>query len=186
MKLTCPGCGAHGSIEMFAADVDARQCVGRAAALPAALGPAVLEYLTLFRPAKRLLPWPRAHKLLEELAQTIAHGKVIRHGRPWQAPESVWLQALQGVMARRDALTLPLKSHGYLFEIVTALANKAEAVEETAKHEALKHGTQRQGQARQLASIRLNLERNARKEFGQAPMTREEEIEFLRQEGYDL
>ena len=39
----------------------------------------------------------------------------------YDAPPTAWLWALQEVIASRDSgkLTLPLKSHGYLYEVIS-------------------------------------------------------------------
>ena len=54
--------------------------------------------------------------------------RIERHSRIWAAPQPVWIAALDEIIARRDEgkLTLPLKSHGYLLEIIAGQANKAE------------------------------------------------------------
>lgn len=134
MRLTCPGCGATLSLEILLNDTAARQAVVSALALPASLGPKLLRYLGLFRPPQRSLTWDRAAKLLTELQAMIATGQIQRHGRAWAAPHEVWASALDTILDR-PGLQLPLKSHGYLLEIIAGLTNKTEAQEETAQEE---------------------------------------------------
>lgn len=133
MKLACPNCGTFGSLELFASDADARHCVQLAAKMPPALERSVFTYLGLFQPPKRVLTWKRTRKLLAELVDAIATGQVERHGRPWAAPHAAWQAAFDQMTEQRDKLTLPLKSHGYLFEIVAGGANRAEAVAEESR-----------------------------------------------------
>lgn len=130
MRLTCPCCGATLSLEALLNDTAARQAVATALALPAGLGPRLLRYLGLFRPAQRSLTWERAAHLLNELHGLIDAGEIRRHGRPWRVSEADWAAALDELLDRRPKLTLPLKGHGYLLEILAGLANHTEAQHE--------------------------------------------------------
>jgi hypothetical protein len=127
MKQCCPECGHVGPLTAFAAEAEAREALAIAARLPGALGDPVLRYLALFRPAKRALAWPRALKLLQQLAADIERGAITRRGRDWAAPQAAWAAALASVTDQREALTLPLKDHSYLYEILCRGANRAEA-----------------------------------------------------------
>jgi hypothetical protein len=148
MQLTCPCCAARFPVEAALMDEAARAAVQAALVLPAGLAEPVLRYLALFRPRQRALAWDRAAKLLGELAGPIREARVERHGRAWAAPQEVWAQGLDLVLARRDSLTLPLKSHGYLYEVVAGLVNAREGAAE-ARHEAeLRSGTQPQAAPR--------------------------------------
>jgi hypothetical protein len=95
--------------------------------LPGPLGDRLLRYLRLFSPRSRALSPDRAARLLTELLGPIAEAKVERHGRTWPAPLDYWSHALDEILSRREQLQLPLRSHGYLLEIVAAIAGKAEA-----------------------------------------------------------
>lgn len=130
MRLTCPCCGATLSLEALLNDVAARQAVATALTLPASLGPRLLRYLGLFRPAQRSLTWERAAGLLAELQTMIDAGQIRRNGRSWPAPHAVWASALDAVLERKN-LTLPLKSHGYLLEIIAGMTDRAEAEQES-------------------------------------------------------
>lgn len=126
MQITCPCCFARYAIEAALTDDAARQAVAAALKLPAPLGDLMLRYLALFRPSKRALSWDRAARLLNELLEPIQAGRITRHGRTWAAPLDAWREAFEQMLARRDKLTLPLASHGYLFEIVAGGASRAE------------------------------------------------------------
>ncbi len=108
-------------------DAAARQAVATALALPANLGPRLLRYLALFRPPNRSLTWERVARLLGELQGMIDAGRIQRHGRPWAVTPAAWQVALDEMLERRHSLSLPLKSHGYLLEILAGQANQAEA-----------------------------------------------------------
>lgn len=129
MRLTCPCCGATLSLEALLNDVAARQAVATALALPANLGPRLLRYLGLFRPPQRSLTWERAAALLSELQALIDAGQIRRNGRSWSASPTVWAAALDALLERQN-LSLPLKSHGYLFEIIVGMADRVEAEQE--------------------------------------------------------
>lgn len=135
MQFTCPCCFARCSIEAALSDDDARRAVAAALKMPAPLGDLVLRYIGLFRAPKRALSWDRAARLIEELLAPMLAGRIERHGRIWAAPLEAWKAALTDMLDRRDKLQLPLKSHGYLFEIIAAQANKSEAQAESKAEE---------------------------------------------------
>jgi len=139
MNLTCPCCAGRFSIEAALTDDAARAAVAAALKLPAPLGDLMLRYMGLFRPLNRALSWDRAARLLGELQEPIHAAQLTRNGRVWPAPLETWRIALEQMLDKRDTLTLPLKSHGYLFEIVAGLAAKAEGAGERKREEALQH-----------------------------------------------
>ena len=48
-------------------------------------------------------------------------GEITRNGQRYPAPQAAWLWAFAEMRKRRDAdsLTLPLKGHGYLYEVLS-------------------------------------------------------------------
>ncbi|MES1936709.1 hypothetical protein [Salinisphaera hydrothermalis] len=136
MKGCCPECGHIGGLMQFVDEGDARRCLALAFEFPAPLAGALVAYMRLFQPPKRALAWSRALKLMQQLHADIKRGYITRRGRDWVAPQDAWLEALQGAVARRDELTLPLKDHAYLYEIISRGANKGEAQAEQAREDA--------------------------------------------------
>jgi len=126
MRLTCPSCGAMHSVEALLADANARRAVLAAAELPGGLGERVVRYVALFRPRERALSWDRAAKLLEEMAAAIAAGQIERDGRAYPAPPEYWRTALDQMLDGRERLALPLKTHGYLYEIIAGQSRRAD------------------------------------------------------------
>ena len=129
MRLTCPACHAEASLEtLLAREADARALAGFINRHIAA-GTLLVQYIGLFRPAKRRLSLARTVALFDELAPDIERGAVTRKGRDWAAPLPVWVAAIEQMLATRDkgGLTLPLSSHGYLYEVIVGLADKTEA-----------------------------------------------------------
>jgi len=137
VQLTCPACGAKTSLEAMTEDASAR----RVAALFGELSPEIARvlpgYLALFRPAKTGLRWSRVARILDELVPIVGDG-FTRGGRRRKGSAGQWAQALHEVCGRD--LRRPLKSHGYLLEVVAGLADHSEAVAETAYHDALRAG----------------------------------------------
>jgi hypothetical protein len=118
------------SVDVLLAGDDAAATM-RAILTATPLGRALYRYLALFRPAQRGLTWDRARALVEEILPAIASGRVERGGKVYAAPEAVWLAAIEQMLGNREALRLPLKSHGYLLSIIAAEAERAEAQVET-------------------------------------------------------
>lgn len=132
MKLRCPHCGHAASLLNFASEQAARQTVLLVADLPKPLGKPVLQYIGLFRPAQRSLSWDRTLKLLNQLKTDIDRGKIERHSRIWPAPEPAWHNAINAMLLKADTntLKLPLKNHGYLYEIISSQQSSVEAKDE--------------------------------------------------------
>lgn len=127
MKTSCPACGAAFSLDALLGNEGARAAIMAALEMPAPIGKLLVQYLALFRPASRQLSFDRVATLLSELLPMISAAKIERNGRIWSAPQDYWAMALNEMLAKRDKLTLPLKSHGYLLEIIAGYSNKAEA-----------------------------------------------------------
>lgn len=147
MRLTCPACAATGSIEFFLMDASARSAVMAAFKLPAPLAKQVMAYISLFRPPKRSLTWDRVEKLLNELMEPINSAQLTRNGLTVSAPVDYWKEALGQMLMKRDKLTLPLKTHGYLFEIILNMANKAAGTREIKKEQSIAYRHDRDSSA---------------------------------------
>lgn len=130
MKTACPACGAVFSLDALLGNEGAREAVMAAMQFPAPVGWLLIRYLALFRPGERQLSMDRVASLLNELLPMIQAAQIERNGRIWSAPQDYWKLALEDMISKRDKLTLPLKSHGYLLEIIAGYSNKAEAKEE--------------------------------------------------------
>ncbi len=125
MMVRCPTCGTQASLELLVDDQAAGQAL-QAALEFSSIGPLLIRYLAMFRPAKTKLTWPRVAALLGELLPLVKSERLQRDGQVVEAPLFVWATALEKILAARDAGTLrtPLRSHGYLFEIVVGEAAK--------------------------------------------------------------
>jgi len=133
----CPACRNPLTFEVVVANESVRDCIKLLVqAHPAAsrlLRP-LLAYVGLFAPAKQAIRYERMAAILGELVPMIRDAQIARNGRTWPAPLAYWEQALEQVVERGHggALTLPLKSHGYLLEILAQLASQADSKAEQA------------------------------------------------------
>ena len=121
MKTRCPCCGAENSLDALIAHEGARQVVWAAAQVCGEVGKLAVQYIALFRPAKTALTFERMAKLLGELLPDMERGAISRNGLEYPAPPEAWLYGFRELLARRNtgSLKLPLKSHGYLYEVIS-------------------------------------------------------------------
>lgn len=117
------------TIDVLIAHEGAREAVLTALQLPAPIGKLLVQYLAMFRPPRRQLSWERVGTILGELRDPLAAAQIERHGRAWPAPLEYWKAALEQMVQLRDQgkLQLPLKSHGYLLEVIAGMSGKDEA-----------------------------------------------------------
>ncbi|MGS0980617.1 hypothetical protein [Burkholderia glumae] len=89
----------------------------------------LLRYVGLFAPAKSQMSHSRIAALVNEIAPMIRTAQIERSGRVWPAPLDYWMRGFEQMLALRDLarLNLPLKSHGYLLEVIAGFTEKAEA-----------------------------------------------------------
>lgn len=135
--LSCPACGAELDMAVLFAHQADHQALARLIAVSVPLGARVMQYIGLHTPAKQRLTAAKKIKLLMQLLPDLERQVVSRNGREWAVPLALWAQAIDSMLATRDAgrLDLPLKGHGYLYAVLQGLADKAEAAAE-AKTEA--------------------------------------------------
>lgn len=121
MNIKCPNCGAVHSLDSLINDTDASAVLRAVLEMDAEMGKAAIRYVGLFRPAKSQLSWSRTAKLLNELLLMMKAQTVERDGVSYPAPAEAWLHGFNETVNARDQgrLKLPLKSHGYLLEIVS-------------------------------------------------------------------
>ncbi|AWX14249.1 hypothetical protein CEP49_06645 [Mergibacter septicus] len=120
MKCKCPACGSQFSLDVLVANESASQALNAALLINGDLGRALISYLGLFRPAKSSLTFDRVTTLLNELTPMINSQTIQRNGREFYAPVESWIYAINQILANRQTLKLPMKSHGYLLEIIAS------------------------------------------------------------------
>ena len=119
MKTRCPACGTSLSLDVLVAHDAAREALQLVfTSLP--LGRALVRYLALFRPKAQELTFARVAKLMAELQPEIKAGRITRDGVVYPAPIEAWVYAIEQTLAARDdgRLKTPLKSHGWLYEVI--------------------------------------------------------------------
>ncbi|WP_310460437.1 hypothetical protein [Sphaerotilus sp.] len=128
MRLQCPACSAEMDLDVLLAAEEGRHTLARLITLGTPMGAWTLRYIGLFRPEKRALSMSRTLKLLGEIWPDIERQAITRKGRDWAAPAAHWQAAIEQLLQTRDrgGLTLPMSSHGYLYEILVGIADKAE------------------------------------------------------------
>jgi hypothetical protein len=102
---------------------------------------AAMAYLRLFKPPKTALRLTRATKLLQEIVALIDEGTVCRDERSGvrrPAPAVIWVAGIEQMLQQAERLTLPLGGHCYLREVVYGLADKADAIAEREREQALR------------------------------------------------
>lgn len=121
MNIRCPNCGAVHSLDALISDVAASELLKMILAMDAEMGTAAIRYLGLFRPAKSQLSWGRLVTLMKELWPDMQAQQIKRDGIAYSAPSAAWLYGFNVVLAARESgrIKTPLKSHGYLFEVMS-------------------------------------------------------------------
>lgn len=121
MKLRCPACGTSASLDVLLAHDGARDALAQVFRLSGALGGALVRYLGLFRPEARELSLDRVARLLSEVLPDLQAGRITRKGAVHDAPPEAWIWAIEQAVAARDSgrLALPLKGHGWLYEVIS-------------------------------------------------------------------
>jgi hypothetical protein len=129
-EFACPGCGAELSVEqLFAQSVEHRAFM-HLAAISIPLGARVLSYVGLFAPARNRLSIARKVRLIEQLLPDLQRQAITHNGRDWDVPLAAWSLAIDGMLAQRDKLRLPLSGHGYLYAVLQGMADKVERGDE--------------------------------------------------------
>lgn len=133
MNVKCPNCGAVHSLDSLINDAEASAVLRTVLEMDAELGKAAIRYIGLFRPAKSQLSWARTAKLLSELMPMIKAQEAVRDGVSSPAPAEAWIHGFNETVNARDQgrLKTPLKSHGYLYEILAGWVGQPSAGNQT-------------------------------------------------------
>jgi hypothetical protein len=132
MKTTCPACGSAFDLDAAVSDADARRFADLVAGLDPRVAKPLIGYLALFRPPKIGMRWSRMLTLAQEIEPMIREARVRRNGIVYPCPNESWAAALGYLADRPKAVLLPLKSHGYLLEMLASQAEKQAARDESA------------------------------------------------------
>jgi len=146
MQGKCPACNATFSLDVaFAVDAGRSAVLMALQLMPKPWGSLLAQYMGMFRSAGRALSFDRTERLLGELRTMLETQTVTRNGLTRPCPLALWQQGFERVLEQRDAakLQLPLKTHGYLLEIVFALAEQAGAKQEKVQETQRRSGAQR-------------------------------------------
>lgn len=147
MKLSCPACAATFDLDAAVNDADARRFGDLIAGIPPAVAKPLVQYLALFRPKRTGLRWSRMLTLTQELAPMITNARIERNGIAYAVPAEVWTWALLYMIEPPEGLSLPLKSHGYLLEVIANQMRRIAAKQEHAREQSRKQRTPGAGRA---------------------------------------
>jgi len=122
MKTRCPACGATCSLDALLGHGDASQAFVASLSMTGDLAKPLIKYLAMFRSENRDLTFERTAKLLNEIAPDILAKQISRNRVNYPAPQAAWVWAINTMLERRDQgkLQLPLKNHGYLYEVISS------------------------------------------------------------------
>lgn len=117
MELTCPCCKTRFPLEAGFLEADGLELAALYGALDPETARAMDAYLMLFKPKKTCLSNKRALTLAAELLPFILNGRFKRGGESYAAAAADWAAAMDKLVAHPPS-KLPLKTHGYLVEVV--------------------------------------------------------------------
>lgn len=140
--LSCPTCGTELDLAVLFAHEQDQRALARLASVSIPLGARVLQYLALFTPPKQRLTSAKKIKLILQLLPDLERQAITHKGRDWEAPLAAWAQAIDQMLAARDAqrLELPMKGHGYLYAILAGMADRFEGQAEQQREQELRTG----------------------------------------------
>ena len=140
--LSCPVCGTELDLAVLFSHEHDQRALARLASVSIPLGGRVLQYLALFTPPKQRLTAAKKIKLILQLLPDLERGAISWKGRDWAAPREAWAMAIDQMLAARDAqrLELPMKGHGYLYAILTGMADRFEGQAEQQREQARRPG----------------------------------------------
>ena len=140
--LSCPVCGTELDLAVLFSHEHDQRALARLASVSIPLGGRVLQYLALFTPPKQRLTAAKKIKLILQLLPDLERCAITHKGRDWPVPLSAWAQAIDQMLAARDAqrLELPMKGHGYLYAILAGMADKFEGQAEQQREQQLRTG----------------------------------------------
>ncbi len=122
MKTRCPACGATNSLDALLGHGEASKAFVASLNLVGDLATPLVKYLGMFRSQNRELTFERTAKLLGEISRDINAQQIKRGHHSDPAPKAAWIWAINTMLERRDQgkLQLPLKNHGYLYEVISS------------------------------------------------------------------
>jgi len=120
MRTRCPACGATNSLDALLGHGEASKAFVASLNLVGDLATPLVKYLGMFRSQNRELTFDRTAKLLGEIAPDVNAQQIKRGHHSYPAPKAAWIWAINTMLERRDQgkLQLPLKNHGYLYEVI--------------------------------------------------------------------
>lgn len=135
--VACPACGTEITLEHLVGALDDEQAFARLIALSIPMAHLVVQYISLFAPEKQRLTLRKKVRIIQQLLPDLRRLAITHKGRDWPAPAEAWQQAIEQMLAARNAgrLQVPMSGHGYLYATLAGMADKHEAKAEEAMEE---------------------------------------------------
>ena len=145
IELNCPYCGHQFDLMQARSDHEWHALVKLVLELPPVVHRAVWSYLTLFSTPPRKLQSAKMLRIIKELAPHIKSATVTRNKTTYAVPPDAWSTVMTSLADNPPkSLSLPLKTNGYLLEILASQAEKFATINEQKTEEAKRHGSHRQ------------------------------------------
>lgn len=121
MDTRCPNCGACNSLDSLIGHTEAGKLLETTLKSFGVLEKPMIQYLSLFRPAKTRLRLERANKIISEILPDILRGAISRNRIEYPAPAAAWIYAIEEALKARDSgkLVTPLDGHGWLYTVIS-------------------------------------------------------------------
>lgn len=124
---TCPACGYTADYIAFESPQVASKLHPLLSQVPRALEAPLRRYLSLHTTkSTHKLTAVKAERLLAELVPCIVSNLVEHDRHTYRTSELIWQEALAQMHDRRASFSLPLQGHGYLYRVISTLADRAE------------------------------------------------------------
>lgn len=130
MKIVCPCCQTSFPVEAGLLDADGKKLGMALAGAEPSLGRAIIQYLSLHKPAKTALRMAKSAKVAEEVVALATAPEIRRNGLGRPNAVRYWVGAIEQMVDNRAKLRLPLSGHGYLIEVAFGLSDKQDAARE--------------------------------------------------------
>ncbi|QPJ61673.1 MAG: hypothetical protein G3M70_07150 [Candidatus Nitronauta litoralis] len=126
MILRCPTCGTTASFETWG-NQDVQGCLKLFSEFPKPTPHSAVHYLTLFRPAKTVLTWKKAGKVLKELLEMIDSKTIKIPGEPEIGiTPATWAKAMDSMVLNDSKIKRPLTNHNYLKKVAYSMADEVD------------------------------------------------------------
>lgn len=135
LDLPCPCCGSINSLEAWLSTQAQGEAIVAALKSHPALALALTSYMRLHTTPGRKPTITKTARLLTELTAQVGSNQVKRGHNLYQTTPELWRECMEEVVERArmsgSTLSLPLKGHGYLYQVVAGKCEQLAAAVES-------------------------------------------------------